>query len=313
MKVGARRAHVAADADVLAVEHFDERAADRVGDVVVELRRNDAADVVTLEDRRVDVGAHANPRFRRGKWRNLWRPWWSRERSRVRHSICSRPTRPSTPTTADVGYTPEELISHARTADAMVSLLTDRIDEPVLAACPKLKVVANVAVGYDNIDVAAAARRGVVVTNTPGVLTDATADFAWALLLAVARNVVAGRPLRARRPLSRMDDDGIPRRGAGRAHARHRRIRPHRSGRRAARSGLRHARDLHQPAPRRAGGGRRNRRAFRRQGNAARVERRALAARSAHRRDAALSRRGGVRADETVGVRDQHRARSGDR
>jgi len=92
---------------------------------------------------------------------------------------------------ADVGYTPEELISHARNADAMVALLTDRIDDAVLVACPKLKVVANVAVGYDNIDVAAAARRGVIVTNTPGVLTDATADFAWALLLAVARDVVA--------------------------------------------------------------------------------------------------------------------------
>ncbi len=91
---------------------------------------------------------------------------------------------------ADVGYTPEELVSHARNADAMVSLLTDRIDDSILAQCPRLKVVANVAVGYDNIDVAAAARRGVTVTNTPGVLTDATADFAWALLLAVARNVV---------------------------------------------------------------------------------------------------------------------------
>jgi glyoxylate reductase len=91
---------------------------------------------------------------------------------------------------ADVGYTPEELISHARNADAMVSLLTDRIDDSILAQCPKLQVVANVAVGYDNIDIAAAARRGVTVTNTPGVLTNATADFAWTLLLAVARNVV---------------------------------------------------------------------------------------------------------------------------
>ena len=91
---------------------------------------------------------------------------------------------------ADVGYTPAELVSHACTADAMVSLLTDRIDESLLARCPKLKAVANVAVGYDNIDVAAAARRGIVVTNTPGVLTGATADFTWALLLAVARNVV---------------------------------------------------------------------------------------------------------------------------
>jgi glyoxylate reductase len=92
---------------------------------------------------------------------------------------------------ADVGYTPEELISHARNADAIVSLLTDRVGDAVFAAAPKLRVVANVAVGYDNVDVAAAARHGVVVTNTPGVLTDATADFAWALLLAVTRHVVA--------------------------------------------------------------------------------------------------------------------------
>jgi glyoxylate reductase len=98
---------------------------------------------------------------------------------------------------ADAGYTPAELISHVRDADAMVSLLTDRIDEGLLAHAPKLKIVANVAVGYDNIDVGAAARHGVLVSNTPGVLTDATADFAWALLLAVTRNVIpADRYLR---------------------------------------------------------------------------------------------------------------------
>jgi glyoxylate reductase len=92
---------------------------------------------------------------------------------------------------ADVGYTPAELTSHLRGADAVVALLTDRIDDAIFAQCPKLKVVANVAVGFDNIDVSAAARRGIVVTNTPGVLTDATADFAWALLLALTRHVVA--------------------------------------------------------------------------------------------------------------------------
>jgi glyoxylate reductase len=91
---------------------------------------------------------------------------------------------------ADDAYTPETLLSHARSADALVTLLTDRIDDALLAQCPRLKVVANVAVGYDNIDVAAATRRGIVVTNTPGALTDATADFAWALLLAVVRRVV---------------------------------------------------------------------------------------------------------------------------
>lgn len=90
----------------------------------------------------------------------------------------------------DRAYTPEELASHARAADALVAFLTDRIDDAFLAQCPKLKVVANVAVGYDNIDVAAATGRGVLVTNTPGVLTDATADFALALLLAVVRRIV---------------------------------------------------------------------------------------------------------------------------
>ena len=85
---------------------------------------------------------------------------------------------------------PEELASHAGRADAIVGLLTDRFDAAFFARCPNVKVLANVAVGYDNIDVGAAARHGVVVTNTPGVLTDATADFAFALILAVTRNVV---------------------------------------------------------------------------------------------------------------------------
>jgi glyoxylate reductase len=77
-------------------------------------------------------------------------------------------------------------------ADAAITLLTDRVDEEFLAAGPKLKIVANVAVGYDNIDVDAATRRGIVVTNTPGVLTDATADLAFALLLGAARHVADG-------------------------------------------------------------------------------------------------------------------------
>jgi glyoxylate reductase len=99
---------------------------------------------------------------------------------------------------ADVGYTPGQLASRAERADAIVALLTDRLDEALFARCPMLQIVANVAVGYDNIDVAAAARHGVIVTNTPGVLTDATADFAFALILAVTRNVVpADRYVRA--------------------------------------------------------------------------------------------------------------------
>ena len=78
---------------------------------------------------------------------------------------------------------------HLAEADGLVCLLTDTIDEPLLADATRLRIVANVAVGYDNIDVAAASRRRIVVTNTPGVLTETTADFTWALLLATARRV----------------------------------------------------------------------------------------------------------------------------
>ena len=76
--------------------------------------------------------------------------------------------------------------------DGLVSLLTDRIDAPLLDAAPRLKVVSNFAVGFNNVDVAAATARGVAVGNTPGVLTDATADLAFCLLIAAARRVVEG-------------------------------------------------------------------------------------------------------------------------
>ncbi|NIH79024.1 2-hydroxyacid dehydrogenase [Amycolatopsis viridis] len=104
----------------------------------------------------------------------------------------------------DRPLTPDELRKAVRGADAVVSMLHDRIDGAVAeAAGPQLKVVANVAVGYDNIDVPALAGRGVAVTNTPDVLTDATADLAFALLLAVTRRIGEGeRLLRARRPWS---------------------------------------------------------------------------------------------------------------
>jgi len=83
-----------------------------------------------------------------------------------------------------------EIIRKARDVDALVTLLSDKIDAEVFDAAPKLKIVAQMAVGYDNIDVAEATKRGIYVTNTPGVLTETTADFAWALLLAIARRVV---------------------------------------------------------------------------------------------------------------------------
>lgn len=80
-------------------------------------------------------------------------------------------------------------------ADALISTLTEQIDATLLEAAPRLKVIANHAVGYNNIDLQAANARGIVVTNTPDVLTDATADLTWALLLAVARRITEGHRL----------------------------------------------------------------------------------------------------------------------
>jgi glyoxylate reductase len=88
-----------------------------------------------------------------------------------------------------------ELIAGIEQADALLCMLSDRIDVEVLEAAPLLRVISNYAVGFDNIDVAAARQRGVEVTTTPGVLTDATADLAWALLLSAARNLGAGERL----------------------------------------------------------------------------------------------------------------------
>lgn len=84
----------------------------------------------------------------------------------------------------------EVLLEKVVDIDGLLALLTDRIDAPLLDAAPRLKVVSNYAVGYDNVVVPAATERGVLVTNTPDVLTEATADFALALMLAAARRIV---------------------------------------------------------------------------------------------------------------------------
>lgn len=84
----------------------------------------------------------------------------------------------------------ETLLREVREVDGLLCLLTDTIDETVIAAAPKLRVISNYAVGYDNIDVAAATARNIMVCNTPGVLTETTADLAWALLMAAARRIV---------------------------------------------------------------------------------------------------------------------------
>jgi lactate dehydrogenase-like 2-hydroxyacid dehydrogenase len=89
----------------------------------------------------------------------------------------------------------EEVLRQAGDKDALICLLTEKINQEFLSAAPKLRIVANVAVGYDNINVDACTRRGVAVTNTPGVLDETTADFAWTLLMAVARRVSEGEAL----------------------------------------------------------------------------------------------------------------------
>ena len=84
------------------------------------------------------------------------------------------------------------LLRETRDCDGLVSLLTDAIDPEFMDACPRLRVVSNMAVGFDNIDVPAATERGILAGNTPGVLTETTADFAFALLMAAARRIPEG-------------------------------------------------------------------------------------------------------------------------
>jgi glyoxylate reductase len=87
---------------------------------------------------------------------------------------------------------PDELRARTRGCDGLVSLLTDKLDAAFFDAVPGLKVVSQVAVGVNNIDLAAAKARGIPVGHTPGVLTDSTADMAWALMMAAARNILPG-------------------------------------------------------------------------------------------------------------------------
>jgi len=89
----------------------------------------------------------------------------------------------------------EEVMRRVKDKEGLVCLLTEKINEEFLVAAPKLRIAANVAVGFDNIDVAACTKRGVAATNTPGVLDETTADFAWALLMAVARRLSEGEAL----------------------------------------------------------------------------------------------------------------------
>jgi glyoxylate reductase len=89
----------------------------------------------------------------------------------------------------------EEVLRRVKDKEGLLCLLTEKINDELLRAAPKLRIAANVAVGFDNIDVAACTKRGVVATNTPGVLDETTADFAWTLLMAAARRLGEGEAL----------------------------------------------------------------------------------------------------------------------
>jgi glyoxylate reductase len=89
----------------------------------------------------------------------------------------------------------EELLRKMKDKEGLVCLLTEKVNDELLRAAPKLRIASNVAVGFDNIDVDACTRRGVVATNTPGVLDETTADFAWLLMMAVARRLGEGEQL----------------------------------------------------------------------------------------------------------------------
>ncbi len=111
-------------------------------------------------------------------------PFEALDRLRAEHEVEEWP--------GDMPPSHDDLVARARDADGLLTLVTDRVDAAVLEAAPRLRAIANMAVGTDNIDLEAAAARGIPVGNTPDVLTDATADLAFALLLALARRIVPG-------------------------------------------------------------------------------------------------------------------------
>ena len=134
---------------------------------------------------------------------------------------------------------PEELLERAQRADALLTTVTERVDGDLFDAAPSVRAVANLAVGTDNIDLEAAAERGIPVGNTPDVLTDATADIAFALLLAVARRIIEGeREVREGRWAAVASLAHARRRPRG-PDARDRRLGPDRAGDGAPRRGLR--------------------------------------------------------------------------
>jgi glyoxylate reductase len=111
-------------------------------------------------------------------------PFPALERLEAEHEVDTWP--------GDLAPPPDDLRAHTSEADGLLSMVADRVDEALLDAAPNLRAIANYAVGTDNIDLEAAAARSIPVGNTPDVLTDATADLAFALILALARGIVSG-------------------------------------------------------------------------------------------------------------------------
>ena len=111
-------------------------------------------------------------------------PFPALDRLRAAHDVEEWP--------GDLPPTPADLRARTRDTEGLLTLITDRVDAALLDGAPRLKAIANMGVGTDNIDVEACAERGIPVGNTPDVLTDATADLAFALLLALARKIVPG-------------------------------------------------------------------------------------------------------------------------
>ena len=201
--------------------------------------------------------------------------------------------------------------------DAVICLLTDGMDRGVIEKCYSVRAICDVSVGYNNVDIAAARERQIWVTHTPDVLTDATANLTWALILGATRRVAEGDRLIRKRRLDRLPLRLPARQRSGRQAARHHRHGPHRPGRRPPRAGLRHGGRL---------------RAERAQAEAADVAvrgraagdadavrradadvRRDLAALPADAGDAPPDRHAGAVADEADGVSGQRRARAGRR
>ena len=179
----------------------------------------------------------------------------NRARDAKTKSACTRPLFPAARTildaTCDVEYFPsaenasrQNLLRRLKDKEGLVCLLTDAVNEELLRNAPKLRIVSNVAVGFDNIDVAACTKRAVVATNTPGVLDETTADFAWTLMMAVARRLSEGEALARSGKWTGWDLDQLVRHRRLGQDAGHRGFRSHRPSYGAARQRVSDESDL---------------------------------------------------------------------